>query len=771
MATSRSDPRKVHALIVQAEACLQAGDHDGVLNVLAPLRGSDAAGIAANRMRGIVAFARGDFATAARQFARIVRAGGAAPEDHVNHGLAALQLGRLDAAAKSFRLALAQAPGHTEAWLNLGSLQFHSADFAAAEESFARLVALAPADARAWYNLGLARATRNRPRDAIAAYERALVLDPQLLDTWNNLGLAHAALGDHATAEASYRQLLARSPDHAPALANLGNALAARRAFDAALECLHRAAALAPAEPGIMHALAEVQLRTGRNEAAEATLRRVLALDPGHGRAMAALAMTLQWECDWDALDPLRANLIALALREARAGRRSPVAPHTALSQFLSPAEELEIARSWSRDLTDGMATAGTKTRFAYPPRRRDRIRLGYFSNDFNSQATAHLIVGLFERHDRTRFEVFAYSFGGDDGSDWRRRIEAASDAFIDVTDEDFAATAARMNADEIDILLDFKGFTAEARPQVYALRPAPVQVNYLGFPGTIGAEYLDYLIADEIVIPPSEQDFYAEKIVYLPECYQANDDRQPIADRPATRDAVGLPDGAIVYCCFNETYKIDRTIFAVWMRILEQVPDSVLWLRDQGPRLRRNLQAAASAAGIAASRLVFAPTLPKQEHLARCRLADLFLDSYALTAHTTATDALWAGVPVLTCPRNTFATRVGKSLLTHVGLPELAVADLGEYETMAVRLAHAPAALASLKARLVSNVKTEPLFDTARLTRHLEAAFEGMWRRHQAGEAPTGFRVEPVGKSLRYRRATGAPLASALETAVRSES
>lgn len=732
-------------LVAEGYARYNEGDIDAARDLLKRVPRDHPGAIDAGRLLGLIAFDAADLREAARQFERVLKHTGAQPRDHMNLGLAFSELGRFARAEKLLRGAVALDPQMTAGWFNLGNHYLKTRNHDAAAKMFARATAIDPQYASAHFNRGIACARANRPRDAIACFARALEVDPNLINARNEMGLGFAALGDQDAAEACYRQVLAADPDHRAALANLGNALAARRRFDEALQHLKRAVKLPAPSVDVVVSYAEILLRVTRTHDAEAMFRHALELAPDNGQALAALAMIYQWQCRWDELDTIRETLLPLSLREARAGRRSPIAPHTALSQFFTPAEERVIAESWSRDLTRDMAELREGHAFTYPRRTRERIRLGYFSNDFNSQATAHLIVGLFEHHDRDRFEIFAYSFGADDASDWRRRIEAASDRFVDVTHENYLETATRMNRDEVDILLDFKGFTAEARPQVYALRPAPIQVNYLGFPGTIGADWMDYLVADEIVIPSDERAHYVEKVVYLPECYQANDDRQPIADWPATRSDVGLPDDAIVFSCFNETYKFDRMIFAVWMRILSQVPNGVLWLRDHSPEFQASIRAAVRAAGIDPSRVHFAESLPKEQHLARCALADLFLDSYALTAHTTATDSLWAGVPLVTCPRNTFATRVGRSLLQNLGLAELAVDNLQDYEALAVRLATEPDNLAALRVRLKRNLETTPLFDTQRLTRHLEAAFAGMWDRYCAGAKPESFHVAPI--------------------------
>jgi predicted O-linked N-acetylglucosamine transferase (SPINDLY family) len=377
---------------------------------------------------------------------------------------------------------------------------------------------------------------------------------------------------------------------------------------------------------------------------------------------------------------------------------------------------------------------------------RHDRIRVAYLSADFHDHATAHLAAGLFEHHDRARFETFAVSFGPDDRSAMRQRLERAFGRFIDVRGKTDQAIAELVRRHEIDIAVDLKGVTLGARPGVLARRPAPLQVNYLGYPGTMGAPYIDYLIADAFVVPPDGEGAYSEKVVRLPDCYQINDATRPVAQAPPSRAQAGLPPDAFVFCCFNNNYKITPDLFDVWMRLLRAVEGSVLWLLEGNAHAPGNLRREAQARGVAADRLVFAPRLADLDaHLARHRLADLFLDTHYCNAHTTASDALWAGLPLLTCAGATFASRVAGSLLHAVGLPELVTHSLADYEALALTLARDEILLADVRDRLARNRLTVPLFDTARTTRAIEQAFTAMWERHKGNEPPKGFTVQRV--------------------------
>jgi predicted O-linked N-acetylglucosamine transferase (SPINDLY family) len=399
--------------------------------------------------------------------------------------------------------------------------------------------------------------------------------------------------------------------------------------------------------------------------------------------------------------------------------------------------DQLRAAETWVAERCPEMPALWRGERYRY-----DRIRVAYLSADFHSHATAYLAAGLFEAHDRSRFETVAISFGPDDSSEMRGRLKGAFDRFIDVRDKSDHAAATLLNEMEIDIAVDLKGFTQDARPGILAYRPAPVQVNYLGHPGTMGARYIDYLIADRRIVPEGHERHYREKIVCLPDSYQANDRKRRIAERTPTRAEEGLPDTGVVFCSFNGSFKITPEVFDIWMRLLKSAEGSVLWLLDDNPTAVRNLKREAEARGVPAQHLVFAPRRPLDVHLARHRLADLFLDTLPCNAHTTASDALWAGLPVLACTGNTFAGRVAASLLFAVGLPELITDSLSSYEAMAMKLALDPTELAQLKAKLAAQRNTAALFDTERFTRDLESAYVTMWERSQRGMPPESFSV-----------------------------
>jgi predicted O-linked N-acetylglucosamine transferase (SPINDLY family) len=382
---------------------------------------------------------------------------------------------------------------------------------------------------------------------------------------------------------------------------------------------------------------------------------------------------------------------------------------------------------------------------FAPAHRSQDRIRVAYVSSDFRNHAIGFLTVGLFEHHDRSRFEMTAISIGVDQNSDVRRRIRNSVEHFIDAKADSDQHIVDLIRGSKIDIAVDLNGFTIGARPNIFARRPTPIQVNYLGYPGTLGANYYDYIVADRTLIPDNECEFYAENVVWLPNSYQANDNQRPISENTPTRSDCGLPDDAFVFCCFNNAFKIMPTIFDIWMRLLKAREGSVLWLLESNPAVSANLRREAESRGVSSERLIFAPRIPLADHLARQRQADLFLDTLPYNAHTTASDALWAGLPLLTCIGSTFAGRVAASLLNAAGLAELITTSLEDYEALALKISNDPGVLASLKDRLALEHDKCPLFNTERFTRHIEAAYTTMWERYQRGEAPRSFLVNPI--------------------------
>jgi protein O-GlcNAc transferase len=620
--------------------------------------------------------------------------------DLLQQALALHRRGALDEAAACYAEVLRADPGNADAHCYLGMIACQHGRFAEGAERARQSLAHDPQNARGHVLLGRALAALGQHQEALASFDRAIALAPDLARAHGHRADLLAELDRNAEAIASYDRALALAPDAVEDWFNRGGALTAVGRYEDAIASFNRAAALNPQLVG-----ADV-------------LR-------------APLFLSKLRICDWTRYQEDAAQLVSMI----RANEPLSV-PFAALLLPCTPADQLRCARRYVQD-------------HAVPPPlwrgeifSHDRIRVAYLSADFREHATSHLAAGLFERHDRSRFEITALSFGEDDGSASRRRVAAAFERFVDVRQSSDQEIAELMRRLEIDIAVDLMGFTKDHRLGVLARRPAPIAVNYLGYPGTMGAGFIDYIIADDTVIPAQHEAYYAERVVRLPGSYQVNDDKRAIAAATPSRRECGLPDDAFVFCCFNNTQKLGPDIFDIWMRVLQAVDNSVLWLLEGSATSSANLRAAAEQRRVAGRRLIFAGKTVSPEHLARQRLADLFLDTLPYNAHTTASDALWAGLPVLTQIGATFAGRVAASLLRTVGLPELIAGTPQDYQRRAIELGQNPQALAAIRRKLAANRATTPLFDTALFARRIEAAYAAMQQRHRAGLAPANISI-----------------------------
>ncbi len=686
-----------------------------------------------------------------------------------NLALCLRELGRSDEAEMHFRRACALDPKDADALLHLGSLLNERAQYAdaarflrqalqvsrdnpylwfhlaqacqeipgQAEEALDCLrecLRLAPDLAQAHYQLGFVYKKLGRLGEAVDSYTRSLALRPDAVEAHNDLAniLQHEGRLDESVAH--YREALRLAPDYAAAHNNLGIALVHKRDTGAAVVHFRRAIALTPGFSDAHFNLGNVLSLLGERQEALRCYEAAESIEPDHPAYRDALLFEMQQLCDWSRFDGLAAGRRRQGSDESAAS-----SPLSLLSIESTRAEQLECARKFADLQSRAVARDRERTDFRFRRGPKPRLRVGYLSADFHEHATAYLTAEVFELHERARFEVFAYSYGPDDGSPMRARLRRGFDRFVDVASLSHADAASAIHADGVDILVDLKGYTQHARSEIMALRPAPIQVNYLGYPGTMGAAFVDYLIGDRVVTPLEHAADYSEKLVLLPGSYQANDRKRPVAATPP-RDKLGLPGEAFVFCCFNQTYKILPAVFDSWMRILSVLPGSVLWLLEWSPWAVTNLRQEAGNRGIAPGRLIFGPKLPLQAHLARLTAADLFLDTFPYNAHTMASDALWAGLPVLTRAGDTFASRVAASLLTAVGMPELITASPADYEALALRLARSPGELGGLRAKLRQARASAPLFDTPRFVRNLEAAYERMWAIYCEGRPPTAI-------------------------------
>lgn len=686
---------------------------------------------------------------ALHNYAKAVALNPSYAEAYYNQGNALQDLQRYPAAEQSYQKAIALKPDYSSAYINYGNALLSNQRYAAALQIYEQALALQPNYAELYYNRGNALKYLKQPAAAIDSYRQALQLKPDYVDAYLNCALALNELKQYQEALSICNQALAVKPAQAAIYNHRGQSLTALKQYDAALTDFVQAIELQPNYAEAYNNLGNLQAELKHYSAAQSSYQQALALKPdsveshsnlGHilyeqklyPAALAhydeALNINPEYDflaghrlhtkmqiCDWQGLDD---ELQQLASKIRNGATVS--APFPVLTLLDDPALQKQAAEIY--------------TRHKHPFNRQlpelptysghDRIRIAYLSADFHDHATAHLLAGLIEAHDRSRFEVSAIYFGPDLADGMQQRLQQAFEHFEDVSAKTDLEVVLLLRSWQIDIAIDLKGHTHDSRPDIFALRAAPIQINYLGYPGTMGANYIDYILADKTVIPPDQQHYYTEKVIYLPDSYQVNDDRRRIADLTPSRTEAGLPEIGLVFCCHNSNYKITPSVFAIWMRLLNQLSDSVLWLLESNADAVANLRLAAERHGIAAQRLVFAPRIPPDQHLARLKLADLFLDTLPCNAHTTASDALWAGLPVLTCAGNSFAARVAASLLQALDLPELVTTNLADYEALALKLANDKATLIAIRSKLAKNRTTQPLFATDQFRQQLEARY-----------------------------------------------
>jgi predicted O-linked N-acetylglucosamine transferase (SPINDLY family) len=668
-----------------------------------------------------------------RQIAEDSQGNMAAAAELLKRAISCFQKGQLAEAERCLRQVLHGEPRHPVALNVLAVVLVTLKRYAEAEPYLQAALTINPSSDATLNNYGLVLKALGRPEEALQRFTEALAINPGNAETWNSRGTVRNDLWDHSAAIADFDNALVRNPVYAAAIFNKSKSLTGLKRYDEALAACDQALAINPdlAEAWFGRGFLLHQLRRHK-EAADA-YARALQIDPEMPFLKGALLHQKMLDCDWSGIGRLTSEI-----GDDIAGGKLSAEPFGWQGIAMSERSLQRCAQLYN-------AAKFPATRGKSAPARTapgGKIRIGYLSGEFRQQATSLLLVGVLEQHDRERFEVYAIDNGWDDLSETRRRINDSVHRVIGIRELNDSDALAAIGESRIDILVNLNGYFGDGRMRLFAQRAAPVQVNYLGFPGTLGAGYIDYIIADRTVLPAASRGFFDEKVVTLPHCYQANDRNRDIGARIFTRAECGLPAQGIVFCCFNNAYKISPETFSSWMRILGRVTGSVLWLLEDTPSAAANLRREAAARGIDGDRIVFAGRLPAEEHLARHRCADLFLDTLPYNAHTTASDALWAGLPLLTCPGDTFPGRVAASLLRNVGLPELITTTLGDYEELAIELATVPEKLAVIKHRLAANRLTTPLFDTRHFTGHIEAAYVAMFDRYGAGLAPDHIEI-----------------------------
>ena len=764
-------PRSAQALSVLMVILLTLGQGDQALAVSDRILAINPNDIDTLYNRALLLSRLGRYADALVSFDKVLARNKGFVDALFERGNALVGLSRYEEAAQAYGNVLRLQPSHLGALTNRGNALLDLRRYSEALECYGQVLAVNANDLNALNNRAIGLKELGRFEEAMASCERALALDPRFAlalvtrgniqlkllqyenalasfdaalairpndaDALNNRGLALTELRRIEEALASFDRALAIAPGHGGALDNKGVALFAADRFEEALASFDRALALNPKRAEAHYHRGQALSNLSQYEEAIAAWCQALASEPKHFHALSALAFYQRIVCDWK-----EADLRAAELKHALDADGAVIEPFALLAYSIAPADHLRYARRYGQVRMAGIIPFAPVAP-AQMPRSSGKLKIAYLSSALQRHPTGWQIAELIELHDRSRFEVHAMSYGFEDGSDIRARLVKGFDCYHEValrSDRDVAQLIRDLG---IHIAVDLKGYTEKARPGILAYRPAPIQVSYLGYPASMGVDFIDYILADPIVLPMDQQAHYSEKIVQLPDSYWPSDSKRRVAEETPSRGALGLPNNGFVFCCFNNTYKITSEIFDRWMVILREIKDGVLWLLDTGELAKHNLRNEAQRRAVEPHRLVFAPKVEISQHLARHCAADLFLDNLPYNAHTGTTDALWTGLPVLTCAGEAFCSRVAASLLCAVGLPELMTRTLDDYEALALKLATDRSLLARIREKLEHNRLKFPLFNTDRLRSHIERAYERMWKIFQSGEAPRPIAIE----------------------------
>jgi len=710
----------------------------------------------------------GDLASAINNYQKCLNFGNPSHELFYNLARLSDELKQFDEAISYYDKALSLKPDYYEAWTNKGLTLHELKRYDEAITHFDKALSLRPDHAESWSNKGLTLHELKRVDEAIIHFDKAVDLKHDLYEAWANKGLTLHKLGRYEEAVIHYDKALSFNPDEAEVWSSKGVALNALRRYKDAFTCYDKALSLKIdyAEGWSNKGIALMELKW--HEKAITHFDKALNLKPNYAEGWSnkgfalseikhydeaiycydkalSLKLDIDWVlgalvytkiqvCNWSGLNHLLKSVLKKLTLNERVIQPLPLLALNSDALIQRKSSETYIQSRYPFNPVLGPIIQRPQGQ---------KIRVGYFSADYHNHATGHLIAELFELHDKSQFELVGFSFGPIVNDEMRQRLIKSFDQFIEVgrkSDLEIANLSRDLN---IDIAVDLKGFTQDARTGIFAHRAAPIQVNYLGYPGTLGADYIDYIIADKTLIPPEYQSFYSEMVVYLPNSYQVNDRKRFISDRPFTRQELGLPEKSFVFCCFNNNFKILPATFDAWMRILKSVEGSVLWLLEDNALAADNLKKEAVKRGVDGKRLVFADRMLPSDHLARHRQADLFLDTLPYNAHTTASDALWTGLPVLTLMGESFASRVAASLLNAIGLPELIATTQEEYEATAIELAKNLQKLLAIKQKLANNRLRTPLFDTPLFTKNIETAYIKMHERYLGGLEPDHISIQ----------------------------
>jgi len=663
-------------------------------------------------------------------------------ESHNNIGVVFIDLGELSKALICFQKALEIKPEYAEAHFNLGTVFKRQDKRAEAISSFQRALEINPNYTEAHNNLGAMCEEQGDFVEAISCFQKVLEINPEYVDAYNNMGAVFIEMGELAKAFTCFQKALEINPKYAEALYNLGIVCNSQNKRAEAVFCFQKALEIKPENAEAYHNLGNVFIDLGRRTEALSSYQKALEISPDHAKAFSELFYQLQQLCDWNKLEGMTAKLDDFTTKALDKGTKTAETPFLNLSRHIDPSRNFAVAKSWSGDIARAMSNLNVHFPFEGRRSRKNKIVVGYLSNAFRDHAMAYLTLSLYGLHNRDEFNIFCYSYGEDDGSYYSTRIRQDCDKFVDIGNLNNADAARCIYDDQVDILVDLKGYTKDSRLEISALHPAPIQARYLGLAGTTGADFFDYIITDKIVTPEDHAQYYSENFAYLPHCYQINDYAQTISSKCWNRADFGLPENSFVFCSFSQGYKIEPVMFNTWINILLQVPETVLWLQRKNEITEKNLRQEAESKGIESARLIFSEKLSKDQHQRRLGLVDMALDTRIVNGAATTSDALWAGVPVITLQGNHFSSRMSSSMLTALGLPELITSTLKEYESLAVDLARNPVKLQMIRQTLMKNRLAEPLFNTSRFTRNLEKAYKEMWEIFAAAEMPRQIEV-----------------------------
>lgn len=657
-------------------------------------------------------------------------------------GLACLDMKAHDKAVACFSEAIRKKPDYAPAHNNLGNAWAELGEIQKGLESYKAALSFQPENAGTWINLGKLHVEEQQFKKAVSAFQKAISINPGFSEAYNNLGNVFLEMKRLKESGACFEKAISLKKDYYDAHNNLGVVLQESGNVKKAIEMFRKAAELSPDAIEPLHNMANAYKDIHDLENAIFFFEKVLEKKPDYARALSSFVHQLQHACAWKRWEELSPKLDRITLGSLGNEKEWIETPFISITRKMDPEFNFLVARHRSRAMASQVKSI--EVTFSHEKRMQNsKIRVGYISHDFCDHPVAHLIAGLFSRHNRNHFEVFAYSDGPDDKSPFREKIRTSCDMFVNIREMDHEAVARQIYNDRVDILIDLMGHTRNNRLCVFSLRPAPVQITFLGFPGTTGADYMDYLVSDHVVTPDGAEKYYSEKLILLPHSYQVNDRQQVMEDKIPARKEWGIPEDGFLFTSFNQLYKLDQNLFSVWMRILKQVDKSILWLFKTNDLAEKNLKSYAADQGVDPERIFFSTRCSKDKHLNRLTLCDLFLDTWLVNGHTTTSDALFAGVPVITMKGGHFASRVSESLLKAVGLSELAVDTSEEYEQLAVHLARHPESLVKIRQRLAKNRITEPLFDTEKFAGNLEKGLFAAWKRFLDGKKPQSIRVE----------------------------